>query len=60
MASNGADNDELTPWFSFLEEECLSPDGLLCFYDSPRSPRVGNSCEVLGEYFVNPFHDEDQ
>jgi hypothetical protein len=27
-------------WFSFLAEEAREPEGLLCFYDRPRSSRV--------------------
>ncbi len=27
-------------WYDFLDEEARGPEGLLCFYDRPRSPRV--------------------
>ena len=49
MGSNG-----LTGWFTYLEEECLGPDGLLCFYDFPRSSKVSYSCEVLAKHLTDP------
>ncbi len=37
--------DGLTGWYDFLAEEARGPEGLLCFYDRPRSPRV-DSCSL--------------
>jgi hypothetical protein len=31
---------DLKSWYDFLEEEAKGPEGLLCFYDRPRSRRV--------------------
>jgi hypothetical protein len=54
------DNSRLTGWFTYLEEECLSPDGLLCFYDFPRSLKVVSFCKVLAAYLDQPMHNPDQ
>ena len=43
------DNDKLARWFTFLEEECLTKDGLLCFYDFPKSQDVVYFSSVLAE-----------
>jgi hypothetical protein len=48
-----------TLWFNCLQEECLGRDGLLCFYDRPKSPQVDFSCEVLARYVAGPVHGED-
>ena len=47
-------------WFTYLEEECQSEDGLLCFYDSPRSPKVVYLCEVLAENLASLGLDSNQ
>ena len=54
MGSNGKDSDRLAQWFTYLEEECRSPEGLLCFYDSPKSIKVSYLCEVLAGCFADP------
>ena len=39
-AANRPGTDGLAGWYDFLAEEARGPEGLLCFYDRPRSPRV--------------------
>jgi hypothetical protein len=36
-------------WFDFLAAESGRHDGLLCFYDREKSPRVLSSCQVLAQ-----------
>jgi len=43
--------DRLTQWFTFLEEESTRQDGLLCFYDVPKSREVLYICEILAACF---------
>jgi hypothetical protein len=43
------DNDRANHWYSFLEEESLSPGGLLCFYDVEKSQEVAHCCTLLVE-----------
>ena len=45
-------------WYSFLEEESLGPDGLLCFYDVQKSPEVSQCCTLLVEG-LPAFLDDD-
>jgi len=39
---------DLDSWYEFLAEEARGPEGLLCFYDRPRSRRV----EYCSRFFV--------
>jgi hypothetical protein len=36
-------------WYSFLENECLKDNGLLCFYDRYKSREVAYFCGLLAE-----------
>jgi hypothetical protein len=38
-------------WYSFLAEEAKEPEGLLCFYDRPRSRRVEHCRVFFGCFF---------
>jgi hypothetical protein len=49
MSLDSRNGDKLHPWFTCVEEEYSTQDGLLCFYDFPRSPKVVYFCEVLAE-----------
>ena len=37
----------LESWRQFLAEETLKPDGLLCFYERPRTPQVEQCCRFF-------------
>jgi hypothetical protein len=37
----------LESWRQFLAEETRKPDGLLCFYERPRAPRVEHCCRFF-------------
>jgi hypothetical protein len=37
----------LESWHQFLAEETWKPDGLLCFYERPRTPRVEHCCRFF-------------
>lgn|GEM_PF-6762444 len=52
--SREAREAELRRWLSFLEAECARPDGLLCYYDLHKSPRVLNSCQILARSLLAP------
>jgi hypothetical protein len=41
-------DDELSTWFSFLEDECDGNNGLFCFYDADKSHEAALFCLVLG------------
>jgi hypothetical protein len=60
MAPNNTDAEQLTRWLGYLEEDCLEPDGLLCFYEAFRSTRVAQVSETLWESFTKPIDGESQ
>lgn len=41
-----------TRWYSFLAEEAQGPEGLLCFYDRPRTLRVELCRSFFGRWFT--------
>ncbi len=45
-----APNDDQSRWFDFLAAETSRRDGLLCFYDREKSPRVMSSIRVLARH----------
>jgi hypothetical protein len=51
-------NDESSIWYSFLEDECDSNNGLFCFYDADKSCEVALSCLVLANEMAG-FLDEN-
>ncbi|MDI6855058.1 MAG: hypothetical protein QME75_15810 [Deltaproteobacteria bacterium] len=42
-------SDRSSHWYSFLEQESLAPNGLLCFYDVQKSREVARCCTALVE-----------
>jgi hypothetical protein len=40
-------NDSSSHWYSFLEQESLAPNGLLCFYDVQKSRKVARCSTAL-------------
>ncbi len=59
MELNSKDAERLIRWFSCLEEDYLNSDGLLCFYETPRPPRVAQACEAFRGSLANPGGDRD-
>jgi hypothetical protein len=51
--------DRLTDWFAYLEEECLGQDGLLCFYDLPKSLKVSYFSDLLAQNLDSPLINAD-
>ncbi len=48
-------------WYSFLENECLKDNGLLCFYDRYKSREVAYFCGLLAERLTaDAEEDEDE
>lgn len=45
-------SEHLDNWHSFLKEECVRDDGLLCFYDREKSPQVSYLCGVLAQHLL--------
>ncbi len=37
-------------WYDFLEGECRDVEGLLCFYDHPRTRRVKHLCRFYATW----------
>ncbi len=53
-AENRPRTDRFAGWYDFLDVEARGPEGLLCFYDRPRSPRV--DCCSLDFVAVDTHH----
>ncbi len=44
--------EDLRRWRRFLEEECRRPNGLLCLYESQRSPEVDHWGGTLAQHLA--------
>lgn len=57
------DTDRSNHWYCFLEEESLGPNGLLCFYEMPKSREVARCCTLLAKglpaFLEEAWRDDD-
>lgn len=47
-------------WHSFLEDECLKDNGLLCFYDRHKSREVVYFCGLLADCLGSAVEEGDE
>jgi hypothetical protein len=52
------DKERSEQWFSFLQEESIRQNGLLCFYEPEKSQEVAHCCGILSKH-LEAFLDED-
>lgn len=56
---SGRSRESRQRWYSFLEDECLKDNGLLCFYDRHKSREVAYFCGLLADCLASAAAEGD-